>query len=745
MHGMNPVSRRALPGVSCERWASVLVGSLLASVLFVLPAVGSAAQDPPQTSPGSDQLSLQLARPSPGPGDEPEALDRLERAIEEWDGGAQRYGAYLADSALTLLPALSDWRPLVLAELLAPTGDTAGVRSALGQLDPAGEYWSRWGWIVLANAHEEAGDLAAAREAARAQALVERNPERASAAWLRAGTLALESGDSVQARGDLWAALDYGTAYEGARNAALLIDRNPWPLEGADELRLGRALLASRSWERSHVRLAPYVQEDRPPVPADQDELRLGIGRALFELRRFSEAEAMLSPLTGNGISSQLSTPALYWTGRAMLERGAVSQGESTLRRLAEVDSNSPWAEQGLSLLLFRELETGFGPRARGLLDELLRVGVASASIGARVVQLGSTQYLSRDYPAAARTFEQYVQGSRNASRRQQAGYWAALSHERAGREPDARSRLAEVYEEDPLSFYGVFAGERIGAPVLPLDIPAGPSALPEPDAGLENALLRLRVHRLVPNSGSFAYELSRLTDYFSRRSGDEYEFAEALIQGGFPLEAIVLGRRLRREEGRWNLRLLRIVHPFPHREIIVREAGEHGLDPFFVAGLIRQESAYDTGIESSSGAVGLMQLMPPTAREVAGNLGLAYSHDALTDAGTNLRLGITYLASMVRRFNGKPEDVLSAYNAGPSRMRQWQQHSTYQDRDVFLENIPFRETRNYVKVVQQYARIYSALYGCGNFEPCLGLTYPTLVARSPFAGGAPHTDLKPD
>ena len=77
--------------------------------------------------------------------------------------------------------------------------------------------------------------------------------------------------------------------------------------------------------------------------------------------------------------------------------------------------------------------------------------------------------------------------------------------------------------------------------------------------------------------------------------------------------------------------------------------------------------------------------------------------------------------------------------------MRRWQQHSTYQDRDVFLENIPFRETQNYAKVVQQYTRIYSALYGCGNFEPCLGLTYPTLVARSPFAGGTPRTDLTPN
>ncbi len=453
----------------------------------------------------------------------------------------------------------------------------------------------------------------------------------------------------------------------------------------------------------------------------------------------------MLSPLTGEGTPPAFRTPALYWTGRAMLGRGAVIQAESTLRRLAESDPRSRWAERGLSVLLTRELETGFGPRARGFLDQLLRVGVSSSSTGTTVVQLGSTQYLSRDYLSAARTFEQYLQGTGSSSLRQQAGYWAALTLERAGRTPDARSQLEEVHREDPLTFYGVFAGERIGAAVLPADIPEGPPPVTGLEREMANAVLRLRVHRLVPTSGSFSYELDRLTALFAALPGGEYEFGEALIEGGLPLEAIVLGRRLRAREGSWNLRLLRIVHPFPHREIIVREASRHGLDPFFVAGLIRQESAFEARIESVSGAVGLMQLMPPTAREMAQNLGIPYSPDARRDPETNLRLGITYLASMVRRFDGRAEDVLSAYNAGPTRMRRWRNDATYRDRDVFMEHIPFEETRNYVKVVQQYARVYSALYGCGSFEPCLGLPYHTLVAQSPFAGGQPRIALTRD
>jgi soluble lytic murein transglycosylase len=226
-----------------------------------------------------------------------------------------------------------------------------------------------------------------------------------------------------------------------------------------------------------------------------------------------------------------------------------------------------------------------------------------------------------------------------------------------------------------------------------------------------------------------FSYELERLTEHFMRRGDGAYDFADALVEGGLPLQAIVLGRELRRMEPDWNLRLLRIVHPLPHRESLLAEATSRGLDPFFVAGVIRQESAWDARIVSTSGAVGLMQLMEPTAREVAGSLGIRFSPELLTDPATNLRLGTTYLRTMLDRFDGRAEDALAAYNAGPGRMRQWREEATYRDRDVFMEHVPFSETRNYVKVVQQYARIYAALYGCGSMEPCLGLAYPEVIA----------------
>ena len=150
----------------------------------------------------------------------------------------------------------------------------------------------------------------------------------------------------------------------------------------------------------------------------------------------------------------------------------------------------------------------------------------------------------------------------------------------------------------------------------------------------------------------------------------------------------------------------------------------------------------FDSRIESPAGAVGLMQLMPATARETARGLGIRYSSDVLTDPGTNLRLGTNFLAGLVQRFDGRAEDALAAYNAGPTRMRQWQQRPIYGDRDVFMEHVPFRETRHYVKVVQQYARIYTALYGCGAFEACLGMSYSEVVSGSAVANGRPNISV---
>ncbi|MEX1256494.1 MAG: transglycosylase SLT domain-containing protein [Gemmatimonadota bacterium] len=690
-----------------------------------------------ETVPTAEPLAFYLTLDAPNAEVERTAFVRLEEAITEWVEGDKLRGALQVDSILALFPTLRDWRPLVRAELLAPTGDTAAVRRSLEGLDPDTDYASRWGWRVRAESLIEAGDTAAAREVARAQAGMETDASRVAELWLFAGRLGLETGDSAAAREDLWRVLSLGERGAAAQSAARILDRNRAPLPPADELLLGRSLLAGGTWEGAHRRLASFLERNSLS-PEEDTEIRLGVARALFEERRYSEAEDLLAPLVATDSTSEAALEAMYWRGRSALERGSLAAADASFRRVVELAPGSARGSEGFTLLLQHELESGFGPRARTLLGDLLEEGVRGSTAETLVVELGTTLYLEGDLEGAARVFEAYLSGGGRPAAQQQASYWAALTHERAGSNELARARFAEARLEDPLSAYGVFAGERIGAPVLPEGLGPGPLPVPGLELELRNAIIRLRVHRLVPTSGSFSYELARLTEHFLRRGDGAYDFGEALVEGGFPLEAIVLGRDLRRMEEEWNLRLLRIVHPLPHREFLLREASNRGLDPFFVAGVIRQESAWDAKIVSASGAVGLMQLMPTTGREVAGSLGIRFTEESLTDPETNLRLGTTYLRTMLDRFDGRAEDALAAYNAGPNRIRQWRDDPAYRDRDVFMEHIPFAETRNYVKVVQQYARIYTALYGCGEMEPCHGLSYPDALARSPYEGRVP-------
>jgi soluble lytic murein transglycosylase len=158
---------------------------------------------------------------------------------------------------------------------------------------------------------------------------------------------------------------------------------------------------------------------------------------------------------------------------------------------------------------------------------------------------------------------------------------------------------------------------------------------------------------------------------------------------------------------------LLRIIYPFPYRDILLAEAAEQGVDPFLAAGLIRQESMFNPGAVSGAGAIGLMQVMPATGRDLVQRLGVRrFDDDMLKHAEFNAHLGMAYLDDQLRDFSGRLPVVLAAYNAGPHRITRWREFPEFPDDDLFAERIPFAETRDYVKIVQNNARIYEALYG---------------------------------
>ena len=150
-----------------------------------------------------------------------------------------------------------------------------------------------------------------------------------------------------------------------------------------------------------------------------------------------------------------------------------------------------------------------------------------------------------------------------------------------------------------------------------------------------------------------------------------------------------------------------------PHREAVFTRAKQIGLDPAYVYGLIRQESRFIMDAQSSVGAAGLMQVMPPTARWTAKKIGLTdFKPNQITERDTNIAIGTGYLKLVLDNFGGSMALAAAAYNAGPSRPRSWrgQTGAPTLEAAIWAENIPFAETRDYVKKVLANTTNYAAV-----------------------------------
>jgi len=149
---------------------------------------------------------------------------------------------------------------------------------------------------------------------------------------------------------------------------------------------------------------------------------------------------------------------------------------------------------------------------------------------------------------------------------------------------------------------------------------------------------------------------------------------------------------------------------PMPHRSTVLKRSRDIGLDPAYVYGLMRQESRFVTDARSGVGASGLMQVMPATARWTAKKIGLTtFTPEQLADRDTNITIGTSYLKLVLDNLDGSMPLAAAAYNAGPSRPRSWRNGPPV-EAAIWAENVPFAETREYVKKVLANTTLYAAL-----------------------------------
>jgi soluble lytic murein transglycosylase len=154
-----------------------------------------------------------------------------------------------------------------------------------------------------------------------------------------------------------------------------------------------------------------------------------------------------------------------------------------------------------------------------------------------------------------------------------------------------------------------------------------------------------------------------------------------------------------------------RILFPKAWWETIKTESAKNNLDPYFVLALIRQESEFNPSVVSYANAWGLMQILPSNGKKLASEEGIAHFQTfQLLDPETNIRLGTRYLREMLNQVGGVPEYAMAAYNAGESRVQDWEAAGPYSGMDEFVESIPFTQTRDYVEGIRRNEEIYKAI-----------------------------------
>ncbi|WP_350283638.1 transglycosylase SLT domain-containing protein [Nitrosomonas sp.] len=280
--------------------------------------------------------------------------------------------------------------------------------------------------------------------------------------------------------------------------------------------------------------------------------------------------------------------------------------------------------------------------------------------------------------------------------------YWRARALKVSRKNAEANALLISLSHEH--NFYGQMAREELGEM---LSVPADEHQakpeeihLMEQNPGIRRALALYRLNQRIEANREWIWTVQHFSD--------EQLLAAASVAQRHGIYDRAINTAIKTVSHHdFNLRYLA-----PYREQMHVVLQQHQLDEAFVYGLIRQESRFIADIKSSAGAMGLMQLMPATAKWVAGKLGLQDFHTSLvTDINTNLQLGAYYLKHVLGQLDDQPLLAAAAYNAGPGRARQWRDARPLEGA-IYAETIPFNETRDYVKVVLSNSMYYANSFG---------------------------------
>jgi len=581
---------------------------------------------------------------------------------------------------------------------------------------------ARWGESLLA-AGQPAAAAPVLEEAARAQPSPELLFQRATAR---------------RAVGDVKGALDdlRRVAIESPEHAyadealkQLAAQRPAVVLEPEQRLRRARGLLDAGEAKRSLEELAALARTAAAKQPSLRSQVALTRARALYALGEDKEAEAALA-LLRKGPRAYAAEGALLRARRALRSRdnsvplalmAAVVKGYPRESAADEAAFFVGWLELQAGRLsesveAFEAFEKRF-PRSRRRDEGLWFRALAHLQLQQYAEARGVLSRMVTLYPRSSLV--------------PQAQYWIARADALGGALPEA---VAPAYEalirSAPGSYYALLAAERLRELER---VP--PRGFPEPPRLLSGkSLPQLALATELSEAGLFRDAADEVRAQAARlRSSEEaLPFAHALLQLGQYGHAHSLAARLLWGQA-YTARApeaLAAFYPRAYAGAVQDEAERHEVDPNLVWAIMRRESGFRPDVASAADARGLMQVIPSTGKAIAAALEEGFAGpDELFSPERSIRFGAWYLAQLMKRF-GHPALAAAAYNAGPSAALRWTRERGALPIDLFVEAIPYRETRGYVKQVVGDLYLYHSLYGDTKAAPRLRLTLPQPLAE---------------
>ncbi len=511
--------------------------------------------------------------------------------------------------------------------------------------------------------------------------------------------------------------------------------------------------LARQLTSRRNVPLYEAIEEAIDTCPCPRNRLDFERLRGLYFLRTHRLERA--APYLEKVLAEEIAMGDPRWStvrewARALAEADEPEAREALLERYVAAGPGEDGVD-AYFLLAYLRRKAGRRADADALYREVVR-RFPDHPRASEARWLSTWGFIrSRDWPRALLSLRSILQevpvGSLDEA---QARYWLGRVLEATGNPIRGSAVLDDVAYRFPFSYYGILAGWRLGGTRPRVRIPETAESqesveMPRGDPPFPaSSPARLGLSLLFPGfedhlagiqSPGPALHLERAKELWlmGDESGARRELYAAAHHPAAGSTARWMAAALRHAMGslyygmQYGLHYLRtltagdaivpsrvaLAYPFPFREAIVRHALGRGVEPTLVAAIIRQESVFDPTAGSRAGARGLMQIMPRTGRIICRWLNIrGYRAYYLKRPDFNLRLGTEYLRAMLEAHGDSLARALAAYNAGPSVVATWLATMGDLEDDAFVEEIPYRETRNYVRAVIRNFAGYLAAYG---------------------------------